>query len=86
MDPMQIISLISFLLPKVISLIGHVEQWFSDTPKSGETKKAIVMGAAETITAGFAGMTTGGAKETWEKLKPLVDDFVEKAVEIAFKK
>ena len=86
MEPFQIIALGGFLLPKVASLIGHVEQWFSDKPKSGELKKAIVMNAAETITTGFAVGTTGGAKETWEELKPLIDEFVEKAVAIAFKK
>lgn len=86
MDPMTIISLVAFLLPKVVQMIGYVEQMFDGQEKSGETKKALVMGAAETITAGFAGLSTGGAKESWEKLKPLVDDFVEKAVAVAFAK
>lgn len=72
------------IVPFVVKLIGTAEKAFSDVPKSGETKKALVMDAAETIVDTMETVSTGGQKETWQKLSEPISELVDASCDMLF--
>lgn len=70
------------LVPLVIKLISFVENLIADAGK-GEVKKSVVMGATKTILEAGAAVSTGGQKETWEKIAPAVSGLIDASVSLA---
>lgn len=73
------------LIPFLIQLIKSMEIWFSDKAKSGEEKKAAVLESAQAIVGGTIEISTGGQKETWDKLSPLVSRAIDVICAFLFK-
>lgn len=71
-------------LPTIIGLMGIAEKALADKPKSGEEKKAIVKEGAKAIIGGVADASTGGQKETWEKIDSMIDPFIDLAARFIF--
>lgn len=68
------------LLPYLVTLCGQIEDWCNadDADESkGADKKAAVLSAGETIFTAIEGTTTGGANETWQKIKPLASKTID---------
>ena len=75
---------IARLFPYLLKMVGLAEVIFSKE-KSGRDKKAFVVEAAKTVVDGVEAVSTGGQKETWERIGPSVDLLIEGAVGVAFK-
>jgi len=73
------------LIPFLFDLIRNAEFWFSDVPKSGAEKKASVLEAAGAIVDGIVATVTGGASDTWVKIRPLVEKTVDVICGFIFK-
>jgi len=73
------------LVPYLFPLISNAESWFSDTPKSGADKKAMVMETAGAIVDGIMATVTGGASDTWVKIRPLIEKTVDVICGLIFK-
>ena len=78
------IKLFLKIIPFVIELIKAVEWWMTDEPKSGEAKKAAVMDSIKTIITGWGEVATGGAKDAWERLSPMIAKTVDFLVGLYF--
>ena len=75
---------LTILLQLLPSLIKIAEAIFANIPKSGADKKALVMGVVENL-VGVADTTfSGGAKETWEQIKPSVGMVVDATANIIY--
>lgn len=71
------------LIPLVLKLVGYIEDAFGDAKGQGAVKKSTVMGATQVIVEGMSKASTGGQKETWQNLGPVVDKTIDAAVAIA---
>jgi hypothetical protein len=75
---------LTLLIQLIPTLIKIAEAIFAQVPKSGEEKKALVMGVVEQL-VGVADTTfSGGAKATWEQIKPSVGMVVDASANIIF--
>lgn len=72
------------LLQALPTLIELAEKLLG--PKTGDLKKELVMSAASLVMNAFGALSTGGQKETWDRVKPLVSTIVDAGVAIAFPK
>jgi hypothetical protein len=81
----QIMALIIQLLPTIAKLVKVAEQAFSDTPKSGVIKAAMVNGALQAIVEGGQAVSTGGAKATWSEIAPAIQGAVKIVADVSFK-
>jgi len=63
-----------------IQLIGVMEKVYADVKGMGSVKKETVMAAVQVVANDMTAVSTGGQKETWEALSPLVSSFVDDAV------
>lgn len=70
------------LVPVVVQLISFAEKLFAGSGK-GAVKKSMVMGAAEAVVTGMTAVSTGGQKETWASVAPMVGDIIDATVAIA---
>lgn len=70
------------LVPLVVQLIGFAEKLFTGA-KQGALKKSMVLGAAEAVANGMAMASTGGQKETWEAIKPMLGTIIDTTVAIS---
>lgn len=68
------------LLPTLVS----IAELIFNRPKAGAEKKGWVMGIANNIMSGVDASVTGGAAETWTRIKPLVGNIVDASAQIAF--
>jgi hypothetical protein len=76
-------TILPIVLGYLPSLIKIAEGLFSWKEKSGPDKKAFVESTLETVVNGIAASSTGGQKETWDKIKPGVSTAIDGLVEIA---
>lgn len=67
----------------VLRLIGLAEEAYKTFAGSGAVKKSTVMSATQSFVEGMTHVSTGGQKETWDTLSPLVEVFVDSAVGMA---
>lgn len=74
------------LIPTILQLMGLAERVFADKPGSGAEKKALVMDATKALAEGADAIFTGGAGETWARIKEPVSTIVDAASTIAFPK
>jgi len=81
---MKYFSIFLQLVPYIIELCKNAES-LVEGEKTGETKKAAVMSAVETLLSGVVAVSTGGQAETWAKIKPLVSLAVDIACKFLFK-
>jgi len=68
------------ILPLLKQCCLQIEEWCKEEgeTKNGAEKKAAVMeAAAEAVFSTLDEKTTGGANETWEKLKPLASKTID---------
>lgn len=75
---MNWVTAIFTILPGLISL---AEKLFGNG--TGAMKKSMVMGAAEAVSTTMVSVSTGGQKETWEKVAPMISQAVDLAVDVA---
>lgn len=73
---------LTVLLQLLPSLIALAEKLLG--PKTGEAKKELVMSAAEIAMTAIGSLSTGGQKDTWERVKPAVSTIIDAGVSIAF--
>jgi hypothetical protein len=64
------------------SLIALAERLLG--PKTGESKKDLVMTATEIAMTAVGALSTGGQAATWERIKPAVSTIIDAGVAIAF--
>jgi len=72
------------ILQGVFSLIHFAEAWYSDTPKTGEQKKQLVMSGLESIVKSAEAVTTGGAHKTWEKIEKIAPEFIDDSAQLLY--
>ena len=77
-----ILALIIKLLPTLVA----IAELIFNRPKAGAEKKDWVMGIAGNLIQGVDMTATGGAADTWERIKPAVGVIVDASAEIAFPK
>lgn len=82
---MDWLDIFSKVTPFVISMIGIAEKAFDGQPKSGAEKKKMVVDATRNVIGGAYSASTGGQKETWEKLAKPVDGLVDATCNFLFK-
>jgi hypothetical protein len=80
---MTYVKLFLKIIPFIIELIKAVETWFEATG-AGESKKDAVMAGTKAILDGWGETVTGGAKDAWEKLAPVISKCIDFAVGIIF--
>lgn len=78
------ITILLKAIPFVMKLIQLAERAFDDIPDSGEQKKKMVMQGFQAAFDMVVGSSTGGQKETWEKLEPIISSFVDMACGFLF--
>lgn len=80
---MKLSGILDLVVKYLPSLISIAEGIFSWKAKSGADKKAWVQGTLQTVVTGIAAESTGGQKETWEKIAPSVSVMIDASVELA---
>lgn len=80
---MNILILVLKYLPTIISL---AEEIFADKPKSGEDKKRLVMDTTQAVIGAVKDVSTGGQKETWDRISDPVSSMVDNMATIMFPK
>jgi len=85
MNLAAMLALVLQLLPTIVKLVNVAEQIFSDQPKSGEVKAAMVNNALQAIVEGGQAISTGGAKATWTEIAPAVQTAVKIVADVSFK-
>lgn len=81
---MEWFQIIVKAIPFVVQMIQLAEKAFDDIPESGEQKKAMVVQAVQVVFDTVIGSSTGGQKETWKKLRPIVENLIDIAVRFIF--
>lgn len=76
------LSLLIHLLPVIISLMGTAEKAMT----KGADKKALVMESTKAIITGLQTVSTGGQKETWDRIAIPVSDIIDNISTIVFPK
>jgi len=71
-------------IPFVMEMIQLAERAFDDVPDSGAEKKAMVLQAVQSAFDVVVGSSTGGQKETWERLRPVIENLIDMAVGFVF--
>jgi hypothetical protein len=71
-------------IPFVMEMIQLAEKAFDDVPDSGAEKKAMVMQAVQAAFDTVVGSSTGGQKETWERLRPIIESLIDMACGFIF--
>ena len=65
------------ILGALPELLKVAEQAFDNIPDSGAQKKEMVLTAAKALFGGLIGVSTGGQKNTWQRvemmLSPIID-------------
>lgn len=82
---MSNIAIIMALLPFITRLIGLAESIFTGA-KQGKVKKQLVMDATATIVGGIGAVSSGGQKETWDKIAEPIGNIVDNLVPVIFPK
>lgn len=67
----------------IVKLIGIAEEVYKGISGKGSVKKASVVAATKEIVSDMVTVSTGGQKETWESISPLVDTFIDAAVGVS---
>ena len=80
------IGIILKLIPMVIKLMTLAEQAFDGIQESGEQKKQMVLEAVQAVFDALVGASTGGQKETWEKIRPIISSVIDIVCGILFSK
>jgi len=76
-----------FLILKYLPTLIHIaEELFADKPKSGEEKKRLVMDTTEAVIGAVKDASTGGQKETWDRISDPVSNMVDNMATIMFPK
>lgn len=78
---MNILALVFRFLPLLIS---SAEKIFSTRPKSGAEKKEMVTTGAKAIVDVIEAVSTGGQKNTWDRIAPTVDNMIDDTAEILY--
>jgi len=81
---MNIIALLIKLLPVILQLMSLAEKAYADKPDSGAEKKALVIDVTGALVQGAEAVFTGGAAETWDRIKEPVGSIIDSAASIAF--
>ena len=74
------------LLPTILNLMTKAEEAGKDGKWTGEEKKGMVLEGAKAALETVTGVSTGGQKETWERINPAVGNIVDNLAEIVFPK
>ena len=80
---MQYFLIFIQILPYLLKLVKAAEAFFPDAG-AGADKKAAVTEATKIILEGGTELSTGGQKDTWEKLAPLVSTVIDSAAGLYF--
>ena len=80
---MKLSGILDIVVKYLPALIGIAEGLFSWKNKSGADKKEWVTETLKTVATGIAAESTGGQKETWEKIAPSVSVMIDASVELA---
>jgi hypothetical protein len=70
-------------LPYILALVKAVEPLFPGKG-TGPQKKAAVLDAAKIIIEGGTEISTGGQKETWQNVGPLISTAIDLAAGVIF--
>jgi len=81
---MTYLKLFLRVIPFVIELIKAIEVLMSGEEKTGEQKKETVMDAVKAVIDGWGESVTGGAKDAWGKLSPIISKTIDFAVGVFF--
>ncbi len=68
----------------IVALVHFAESWFSDKPKSGKEKAAMVMKGTKELINTMEGVTTGGAHQTWSKIEKIAPVVIDKTAGILY--
>ena len=82
---MNFLSVITKLVPFIIQLAIAAEHYFKET-SSGADKKAAVKSGVKAIFDGAAEASTGGQKETFTGIEPVVDKAIDIVASLLFPK
>jgi len=72
------------LVIKLIPTLVAVAELIFNRPKAGEEKKEWVLSMADNVMTGVDITLTGGAADTWARIRPLVGNVVDASAQIAF--
>ncbi len=82
---MNWLTILIQLLPTIFKLMGFAEAFFPKTG-AGADKKALVTGVAQAVVEGITAVSTGGQKETWEKIAEPMSIIIDGAASIMYPK
>lgn len=68
----------------IVSLIHFAENFFSDKPKSGKEKAAMVLEGTKELVNSMESVTTGGAKSTWAKIEKVAPALIDKTANVLY--
>jgi len=80
------INILINAIPFVMKLIELAEKAFDGVPESGPEKKQMVLTAFQAAFDTVIGSSTGGQKETWERLEPIISSLIDLACGFLFSK
>lgn len=81
---MNIVLILIKLIPTILSMVSLAERLYTDKPKSGAEKKSFVLSAVEALMGGASAVFTGGAADTWARIKEPVGTIIDAAATVAF--
>lgn len=75
---------LTILLQLVPTLVKIAEAIFANIPKSGAEKREFVLGVVDNLAVVADNTFTGGARQTWEQIKPSVGLVVDATANIIY--
>lgn len=72
------------LLPFIFQMVTLAEKAFSDKPKSGADKKALVTTGAKAAVGAITAISTGGQADTWNRIAEPVSGIIDMAAGIMY--
>ncbi len=80
---MQYFLLFIQMLPYILKLVKAAEAFIPESGK-GADKKAAVMDATKAVLDGITEISTGGQKDTWTTISPMVSNTIDFAAGMYF--
>ncbi|MDA8155561.1 MAG: hypothetical protein M0Z52_03775 [Actinomycetota bacterium] len=81
MTTLGIISLVESAIPQLVKIAEGLFHW---KQSSGADKKQFVTGTIQGVINQIDQSSTGGQKNTWDKLAPIVSDIIDDTAAVIF--
>ncbi len=83
---MRWFEMLTMAMSLAVRLVPVAEETFSDKPKSGARKTAMIMTCTKALVDTMGAVSTGGQAETWQRLETPIGEAVNAACAVMYPK